>query len=236
MSLFKETKKLVKSVIEVNDAKDPTVEIEKANYELEISKQKAEQVIRICTAQLKRFEKERQSFGGKFETSDLEKQEILKIKQAYYTLYVIKMTKIKMTSIHTTNMLYDAKADLTKALHLVNGVKYRTHKPGNLQYLIENKLLYGDLKNIRSGNLQNVSKLDKVAVESLYNTGELVDGFVSDDLIEKLKKGQPASMLMSHYEGISVPFNEAIKCDPDFGGDTDFNILSQDLDDLLSSN
>lgn len=115
---------------------------------------------------------------------------IAKIKNAYYAMSVINNAKLRLNDIETSQELYSAMNNIGGALKLINQISKKSEKPKSGQYIRESK------------KLDRTMEKEKDRMENLYDKVDGIDSLVSNDVIERLIKGEMVEDCLRHEEGI----------------------------------
>jgi tetratricopeptide (TPR) repeat protein len=149
-----------------------------------------------------------------------EARSIAKIKNAYYSLGVIDKAKIRLNDIATTQELASAMNNISSALEKINLIYKKGEKPKTGKYYKQ------------SGKLDKaIEKSDKI-LNNMYHKVENIDDLVSDDVVERIIKGESAEDCLRFEEGIMFPLDEMQEINLDdimeIHSESDENIQDQD--------
>lgn len=140
-----------------------------------------------------------------------EAKHMLKIKNAYYGLSLIENTKSRMVDIQTSEELYSAMNDLTEAIQKVNRVNTKSIKPRTNKFVKEQGKMEKGIEN----------EIDRMS--NMYSKIDSIDDLVSNDVVEKIIKGEPVEDFLRYEEGLNVSVDDFLNINldeiRDFGAD-----------------
>ena len=154
-----------------------------------------------------------------------EAKSFLKVKNAYYALSIIENTRHRLVDIQTSEELYSAMNDLTEAIQKVNRVNQKSMKPNTGKFVRAHGKMEKGIEN----------EMDRMS--NMYSKIDSIDDLVSNDVVEKIIKGEPAEEFLKYDEGINVSFEDFLNIDLDEirefdGGDMDIPADSEDVLDM----
>ena len=132
-----------------------------------------------------------------------EAKHMLKIKNAYYGLSLIENTKSRMVDIRTSEELYSAMNDLTTAIQKVNRVNRKGTKPNTNKFSREYDKMGAGVEN----------EMD--VLSNMYNKIESIDDLVSNEVVEKIIKGEPVADFLRFEEGLNISIEDFMNFDLD---------------------
>ena len=125
-----------------------------------------------------------------------EAKSTLKIKNAYYALSIIENTRHRLVDIQTTEDLYSEMNDLTEAIQKVNRVNQKAAKPNTGKFVRAHNKMEKGIEN----------EMDRMS--NMYSKIDSIDDLVSNDVVEKIIKGEPVEEFLKYDEGINVSYEE----------------------------
>ncbi len=125
-----------------------------------------------------------------------EARHITKIKNAYYSMGMIDNAKFRLNDIETTQELFSAMNHVADAMKLINQIYQKSDKPKTGQLVRQSEKLD-----------RNMEKSDE-KMKSLYPKADSINELVSDELIERLIKGENVEVCLRGSDGIQVPIEE----------------------------
>lgn len=141
--------------------------------------------------------------------SSFEARYVAKIKNAYYSLGIINNAKLRLNDIETSQELYAAMNNVTDAMKIMNQIYKKSDKPNTGKYVRQ------------SGKLERTEeKLDE-KMGNMYSKVESIDDLVSNDVVERLLKGDLVEDCLREEEGIKVSIDDLTNFNLD---DINFNL------------
>lgn len=153
-----------------------------------------------------------------------EAKSFLKIKNAYYGLNIIENAKIRLVDIQTSEELYSAMNDLTEAIQKINRINQKAAKPKTNKFVKEHGKMERGIEN----------EVDRMT--NMYDKIESIDDMVSNDVVEKIIKGEPVEDFLRYEEGLNISVDDFLNFDldeiKDFDPNTETQESSEDILDL----
>lgn len=144
--------------------------------------------------------------------SSLEARYVAKIKNAYYSLGIINNTKLRLNDIETSQELYAAINNVTNAMKIMNQIYKKSDKPNTGKYVRQ------------SGKLDHNEEKMEERMSNMYSKVDSIDDLVSNDVVDRLLKGDLVEDCLREEEGIKVSIDDL----------TDFNLddINFSMDDI----
>ncbi len=137
-----------------------------------------------------------------------EERYIAKMKNAYYSLSVINATRMRMNDIENSQELYQAMNDITSAMKRINTVYRKGPKPKAGKF------------NRQKEKMEANAEQENEILGEMYDGDQGINDLVSNDLVERIIKGEDAQECLRSNEGIEVPYSD---------------LMDYDLDDISAS-
>ena len=140
-----------------------------------------------------------------------EMKSIIKVKNAYYGLSIIENTRRRLVDIQTSEELYSAMNDLTEAIQKENRVNTKSIKPRTNKFVKE------------QGKMEKGIENEIERMSNMYSKIDSIDDLVSNDVVEKIIKGEPVEDFLRYEEGLNVSVDDFLNINldeiRDFGAD-----------------
>lgn len=129
-------------------------------------------------------------------TSD--EKSVKKIKTAYYAMNIVNQAKVRLVDIETSEQLASALNQMTAALKSINQLYGHSEK------------VHARKLNKEIGKMQGGTDSSEKQLEKVFRKREDFDEVVSDDVVERLIKGESVDKCIQVQEGIQADLTEAL--------------------------
>lgn len=153
-----------------------------------------------------------------------EERSVMKIKKAYYAIGLIDDLKLKIVDMQTSDELFSAMNDISKAMNVINRMHNKGEKPRTRQF------------ERGTAKIERIQEQDSALLDDLYVPADDIDSYVSNDVVEHMINGGRTEDCLRQAEGFMMGFDSFRDCFSSFpetvsaGGDETVQPLTFDPD------